>query len=84
MNTNIRSASDRIMSASDVKENFIIDSNSTSDRCVFDGNQTFTFRKQLMVESNGSAIAKEFLGKNMVLLAPNIIFIGQLEKDIGL
>ena len=44
MDTNIRSARDSIISASDVKETFIVDSNGMSDRCVFDGNQTSTLK----------------------------------------
>ena len=32
------------MSASDLNEAFIFDSNGMSDRCVFDGNQTFTLK----------------------------------------
>ena len=43
---------------------------------------------QLMVESDGSAFAKDFLEgilkHLLVVLGPNIIFIGQLEKDIVL
>ena len=45
MDTNIRPARDHIMSASDVEEIFIKDSNGMSDRCGFDGNQTFTLKQ---------------------------------------
>ena len=48
---------------------FIIDGNGMSDRCAFDGNQTFTL-KQVDGWGDGSAFAKGLLGRN------NKTFIG--------
>ena len=37
-----------------------------------------------MIESDGTSFAKGLLGHLLVFLVPNIIFVDQLEKDIGL
>ena len=56
------------------------------DGCAFDENQTFMVKP--VVQVMGLPLIKyclEGITKDLLIfLAPNIIFIGQLEKDIGL
>ena len=57
---------------------FIVDSNGMSDTCAFYENQTF--RLKPIDAWKRWVLLKDCSEGN----APNIIFIGQLERDIGL